>query len=105
VPTFLVELYLPQSIRVEEVAARARLAATMAGGVGSGIQYVRSTHVAEEEMCFIAFEAPSRDSVIGVARAAGWEHARVIEAVEDPGSDTRSSPPATPPGQLGKGKD
>lgn len=104
-PTFLVELYLPRSISVREVAARARLAAAMAGGEGSEIQYLRSTHVADEEMCFIAFEAPTRDSVTGVARAAGWEHARVIEAVEDAGSGTRSSPPAARPGQFGRGKD
>jgi hypothetical protein len=105
VPTFLVELYLPRSISVHEVAAHARLAAAKAGGVGSGIQYVRSTHVAEEEMCFIAFEAPSRNAVIGVARVAGWEHARVIEALEDAGSGTRSFPAAASPGQLGRGKD
>jgi hypothetical protein len=82
VPTFLVDLYLPRPVSVEEVADRARLAADLAGGAESGIRYVRSTHVAEEEMCFVTFEAPSREFVIEVARVAGWERAHVIEAVE-----------------------
>ena len=100
-PTFLVELYLPRPLTVQQVAERARLAANLAGGAASGIHYVRSTHVAEEEMCFVAFEAPSRESVIGVARVAGWERARVILAVEEAGNGT----PSSSPGRDRKGKD
>jgi hypothetical protein len=85
VPTFLVELYLPQRFSVEEVAERALRAANGPECRHSGVSYVRSTHVAEEETCFVAFEAPSRESVEVVARVAGWEPAHVIEAVEAEG--------------------
>ena len=54
-------------------------------------------------MCFVAFEAPSRESVIGVARVAGWERARVILAVEEAGKRNPELIRQVP-GSVGKGQ-
>jgi Nickel responsive protein SCO4226-like len=81
-PSFLLELYLPRSRGVEEVAALAQGAAAAATRGGSPVRYVRSMHLAEDETCFVVFEAPSREVLLEAAHRTGLTEARVIEAVE-----------------------
>jgi hypothetical protein len=81
-PSFLLELYLPRSRGVVEVAALAECAAAAATQGGSPVRYVRSMHLAEDETCFLVFEAPSREVLLDAAHLAGLTEARVVEAVE-----------------------
>ena len=81
-PSFLLELYLPRSRGVEEVAALAQRAAAAATQGGSPVRYVRSMHLPEDETCFLVFEAPSREVLLDAAHRTGLTEARAIQAVE-----------------------
>jgi hypothetical protein len=69
---FLVELYLSPSDAdaVERLAECARIAAEQQSGRGVTVRYVRSISVAEEETCFVFYDAPSREAASETARLA-----------------------------------
>jgi hypothetical protein len=80
---FLVELYLPRngSGDVGGVAARARSVVENARALGSGVRYVRSIFMPEDEICLELYEAPSADAVREAA-ASGRRLGRIVEAIE-----------------------
>ena len=73
---FLIEVYAPRSTDVTELEAAARVAAREA----SGVRYVESIYVSEDETCFHLFEAPSRVAVSRAANAAPMAVQRVVRA-------------------------
>jgi hypothetical protein len=81
---FIVELYLSEagSDGVQEIDARARAAAEELTREGASIRHVRSTHVPEDEMCLLLYEAPNRELVLEASRRAGLAPERVVEAIE-----------------------
>jgi hypothetical protein len=80
---FLVELYLPRngSGGAGGVAARARSVVENARALGSGVRYVRSIFMPDDEICLELYEAPSAQSVREAA-AAGRRLGRIVEAIE-----------------------
>jgi len=81
---FIVELYLSSagSDGFEEIDARARAAAKELAREGASIRHLRSTHVPEDEMCLLLYEAPNRELTLEAARRAGLASERVVEAIE-----------------------
>ena len=61
VPSYLVETYLSRSEFVWKATRerRARAAVEHLTKLGVDIQFQRTIHVPEDEMCFFVFEAPS----------------------------------------------
>ena len=49
---------------------------------GEPIRYLRSILVPEDETCFHVFEAAGREAVGEAAKRAGFDAARVTEAIE-----------------------
>lgn len=45
------------------------------------MSFERSIHVPEDEICFFVFDAPSGSEAVVVARRAGLDAIRVVEAV------------------------
>ena len=83
VPSYLVETYLARS-DAEGIAAheaRARSAAEELTREGTSVSFEGSTHVPEDELCFFAFDAPSREVAALAAQLAGLDALRVVEAV------------------------
>jgi len=80
---FIVELYLPRngSGGAGGVAARARSVAENARALGSGVRYVRSIFMPDDEICLELYEAPSADAVREAA-AAGRRLGRIVEVIE-----------------------
>lgn len=79
---FLAELYLPAGdaeARRHALSAAERAAAKLAQH-GAPVRLVRSVVVPGDEMCFLFFEAQSREVVAQVADAAGLAFDRVVEA-------------------------
>ena len=72
--SFLVESYTPRSAAIGEIEAQARHAAG-----GTGVQYVRSIFVRDDEICFHLLDAPSSSDVGDVMRAAGIAPQRIVE--------------------------
>jgi hypothetical protein len=74
---YVVETYMsrlsPQAL--DETVAMARRAAEEAPD--SGVRHVRSVFLAEDEMCFHIFEAPSIDAVRHVSERAGIVSERI----------------------------
>jgi hypothetical protein len=77
-PSYLLERYLS---RVGSLSAAAQDARRVEGLGGAALRYVRTYFVAEDEICFHVFEAPSRDAVVEAASRAGLGDARVAEAM------------------------
>jgi Nickel responsive protein SCO4226-like len=71
---FLVELYLSPSDAdaIERLAECARQAAEEQTGRGVPVRYVRSISVAEEETCFVFYDAPSREAASETAQLANF---------------------------------
>jgi hypothetical protein len=83
-PSYLVEVYLPQS-RAHEARAtgrQARAAAEQLSREGTAVRYVRTTFLPDDETCFHLFEAASAEIVEEVSRRAKLGSARVVLAVE-----------------------
>jgi hypothetical protein len=80
VPSYLVEVFLPQSGADAALAAgrRARAAATELSSEGVAVSYVRTTFLPEDETCFHLFEAVSAGAVEEVSRRAQLGRARVV---------------------------
>jgi hypothetical protein len=82
-PSYLVETYLARGAAGEllERERRARSAAAAVMGAGTSVRFDGSVHIPEDEICFFTFEAPSSRDVDLVAKQAGLEPLRVVEAV------------------------
>jgi hypothetical protein len=77
-PSYLLELYVPQAGSLPDASKAARRMADQAQ-----LRYVRTLFVAEDETCFHVFESPSRDALVEAARRAGLPGARITEAIEN----------------------
>jgi hypothetical protein len=82
-PTYLVETFLARDAASERHARelRATSAAETRTREGTCVHYSGSIHVPEDELCLFTFEAPSRTEAAHVARLAGLEALRVVEAI------------------------
>jgi hypothetical protein len=84
VPSYLVEVFLPQA-RVREARAtgrRARIAAEELSRAGVPIRYVRTTFLPEDETCFHLFEAATPGAVEEASRRAALGRVRIVPAIE-----------------------
>lgn len=86
-PSYLVEVYLPQSRahEVRETGRRARAAAEELSREGMPIRYVRTTYLPDDETCFHLFEAASAEIVEEASSRAEFGFARVVAAIEASG--------------------
>jgi len=82
-PSYLVETFLARGAAGERQSRerRANAAADALTREGTGVRFVGSIHVPEDEICFFTFEAPSGREAALVAQRAGLEPLRVVEAV------------------------
>jgi hypothetical protein len=80
---FLVETYLGRGAAGERAAreGRARSAAEQMTREGTRVRFEQWIHVLEDEICFFAFDAPSRRSAVLVAERAELAPLRVVEAI------------------------
>jgi hypothetical protein len=76
-PSFLVESYAANG-SVERERERARLAAEL----GTGIRYVRTTFLPEDETVLHIFEASSITALREAGGRAGLQYERIVEAIE-----------------------
>jgi hypothetical protein len=83
VPSYLVETYLSRSEFVGKATRerRARAAVEHLTKLGVDIQFQRTIHVPEDEMCFFVFDAPSAQDAGLAAAHAGLEPLRIVEAI------------------------
>jgi hypothetical protein len=83
VPSFLIETYLARCTDGERTAQehQARSAAEEAARTGASVSFDGSIHVPEDELCLFVFAAPTAEKAAAVARQAGLEPLRVVEAL------------------------
>lgn len=83
---FLVELQLPSAGAASLAVAgeRARAAVEELASEGVAVRWIRSVYVAEDDACFLVFEAPSPEAVGEASRRAALEYQRIVEG-GDPG--------------------
>jgi hypothetical protein len=79
--SYLVELHLPAADPASLTAAgeRARFAVEELAREGVTVRWIRSVYRAEEDACFLVFEAPSPDAVGEASRRAALEYERIVE--------------------------
>ena len=82
-PSYLIETYLARCTDVERAAREHRVhsAAAEAAQTGARVSFDGSIHVPEDELCFFVFVAPTAEKAAEVARRAGLEPLRVVEAL------------------------
>ena len=82
-PSYLVETYLARGNAGERTARerRARSSAEELTREGTRVRFEGSTYVPEDEICFFTFDAPSGREAALVARRAGLDAVRVVEAL------------------------
>jgi hypothetical protein len=85
--TYLVEAYLANRPKAVEAA---RSMARRAADVGSGISYLRTTFLPNDETVFHLFEAPSEDAVVAAATVVSMPIDRITEAVDGPDQGLQS---------------
>ena len=90
-------MYLSRGAAGERAAreARARSASEELTREGTRVEFLGSTHVPEDEICFFTFDAPSRRMAALTAARAGIDALRVVEALSSGTHDVKS--PRTPP--------
>lgn len=76
--SYLVESYAANS-GVEDQRERAQLA----GEVGTGVRYVRTTFLPGDETLLHVFEAESPEAVREAVQVAALPYERIVEAVEE----------------------
>ncbi|MEP7334821.1 MAG: nickel-binding protein [Actinomycetota bacterium] len=82
-PSYIVETYVPRGSGAEVTTAeRAREAARTLAAAGRRIQFLRSTFLPSDELCFLVFEAESPAVVSEATARAAIDFARIVEAVE-----------------------
>ena len=82
-PSYLVETFLARGAAGERQSRerRASAAADALTREGTGVRFVGSIHVPEDEICFFVFDAPSgRDAALAAERAE-LDSIRVVEVV------------------------
>jgi len=96
VAEFVLELYVARTdvAAMNSAARRARLAADELTGEGMTVRYVRSIFVAEDEVCFLLFEAASAEAVRTAAGRAGLPCGQLAEVVAE--SNTEENPCSAP---------
>jgi hypothetical protein len=80
--SYLVEAYLPATTDLDDVDQRATRAAQDLSATGSIVRFVRSIYIAEDETCFLVFDAASADAVRLASNRAELRPQRIVEAVE-----------------------
>ena len=85
--SYLVEAYLPSSTTLSDVERRAAQAADDVSGHGLTVRLVRTIYIAEDETCFLLFDAGSADAVRQASDRAAIGAQRIVEAVESPVDD------------------
>ena len=82
-PSYLIETYLARCTEAEraEREERVRSAAAELAETGAQVGFDGSIHVPEDELCFFVFAAPTAEDATIVARQAGLEPLRVVEAL------------------------
>jgi hypothetical protein len=79
-PRYLVESYAAVSVEAfENSRRRARVTAES----GSGLTYVDTTYLPDDETVMHLFDAPSAERLEDAARRAGLEFERIVEAVNE----------------------
>jgi Protein of unknown function (DUF4242) len=82
---YLAEFYLPAvGVPLAAFAERARLAADQMNESGTAVRFVRAIHVAQDESCFVIYQAESPGAVAAAGAAAGFMFDSVVEAAEIP---------------------
>jgi hypothetical protein len=83
VPSYLVETYVSRADFSWKASRerRARTAVEHLSKLGVNVQFQRTIHVPEDEMCFFVFEASSPEDAALAAAQAGLEPLRVVEAI------------------------
>lgn len=83
-PSYLIETYLARGTAadLEQAAAGVRQAAEALSREGRSVRYLRTTFLAEDELCFHVLEAESIDPVAEAVHRAGLRFARITLAVE-----------------------
>lgn len=83
-PSFLIETYLGRSADGERAARerQARSAADEAARAGARVSFEGCIHVPEDEQCFFVFAAPTAREATVLARQAGLDPLRVVEALQ-----------------------
>jgi hypothetical protein len=99
VPEFLLELYMPRTdaVAMSSAARRARLAADELTGDGTPVRFLRSIFVAEDETCFLLYEAASADAVRTAAGRAGLPFDHVAEVVAESNIEENGPCPSATP--------
>jgi hypothetical protein len=79
--SYRVELHLPAADPASLAVAgeRARWAVEELAREGVTVRWIRSVYVAEEDACFLVFEAPSPEAVSEASRRAALEYQRIVE--------------------------
>jgi hypothetical protein len=82
VPSYLVETYLPRGRISERVACdrRASRSAEQLTREHVPVRFEQSIYVPEDEICFFVFDAPSALIAERIARRAGLDPVRTVEA-------------------------
>lgn len=82
-PSYLIETYLARCTDGERAARehRAYSAAAEAAQTGARVSFDGSIHVPDDELCFFVFVAPTASQAAEVARQAGLDPLRVVEAL------------------------
>jgi hypothetical protein len=82
---YLAEFYLPAvGVPLAAFAEQARLAADQINESGTAVRFVRAIHVAQDESCFVIYQAESPGAVAAAGAAAGFVFDSVVEAAEIP---------------------
>jgi hypothetical protein len=80
---YIVEAYVPtsQSASLGDRDVRLRAAAEEMAAEGTGIRYLNTLLIPEEEICFFVFEASSPEYVAEVSRRAEIGYERIVRAL------------------------
>lgn len=79
--TFMVERYLPnpQRARLRALAQRAKAGAVLASTDSMPVEYLGTTVLLEDEMCFCYYEAASEDAVRRANHFPGLSFGRILK--------------------------
>jgi Protein of unknown function (DUF4242) len=85
-PNYLVESYAADS---DTALAEARARARRTAELGTGVRYVRTTFLPDDETILHVFEAPSAEALDEAGRRAALPFERIVEAVDSTASETK----------------
>jgi hypothetical protein len=97
-PKFLLELYVHgPDAAMSGAARRARLGAQALTGEGTPVRCLRPIFVAEDETCFLLYEAASADAERTAAGRAGLPFEPLDEVVAESNTEETGPCPASQP--------